>query len=164
MCLSVFLQHLCFPACSQTRRSRWSATWPFMMSSLQSQAQKPLIYKRMCFSGGMVKTCLLYLIHKNKKAYLESIIFEEWIKTAIVVALGDPCAQPTQLNNSVLHPCTNATKHNYFDGSEAGFGIFIIVLFLFPVGQYHYSQQEHWHHSSAVSCKTDLFWFFDPRS
>lgn len=37
----------------------------------------------------------------------------------------------------MLHPCTNATKLNYFDGSKAGFGIFIIVLFLFPVGQYH---------------------------
>ncbi|KAE8296174.1 Dual oxidase 1 [Larimichthys crocea] len=46
---------------------------------------------------------------------------------------GDPCAQPTQLNASMLHPCTNATKLNYFDGSKAGFGIFIIVLFLFPV-------------------------------
>ncbi|KAM7414776.1 hypothetical protein PAMA_019544 [Pampus argenteus] len=46
---------------------------------------------------------------------------------------GDPCPQPTQLNASMLHPCTNATKLNYFDGSQAGFGIFIIVLFLFPV-------------------------------
>ncbi|XP_029992823.1 dual oxidase 1 isoform X2 [Sphaeramia orbicularis] len=46
---------------------------------------------------------------------------------------GDPCPQPTQLKASVLHPCTNATKLNYFDGSKAGFGIFIIVLFLFPV-------------------------------
>ncbi|XP_070687320.1 dual oxidase 1 [Pempheris klunzingeri] len=46
---------------------------------------------------------------------------------------GDPCPQPTQLNASMLHPCTNATQLNYFDGSKAGFGIFIIVLFLFPV-------------------------------
>ncbi|XP_032379057.1 dual oxidase 1 [Etheostoma spectabile] len=46
---------------------------------------------------------------------------------------GDPCPQPTQLNASMLQPCTNATKLNYFDGSKAGFGIFIIVLFLFPV-------------------------------
>uniref|UniRef100_A0A3B4WR07 NAD(P)H oxidase (H2O2-forming) n=1 Tax=Seriola lalandi dorsalis TaxID=1841481 RepID=A0A3B4WR07_SERLL len=46
---------------------------------------------------------------------------------------GDPCPQPTQLNASMLYPCTNATKLNYFDGSKAGFGIFIIVLFLFPV-------------------------------
>lgn len=58
-------------------------------------------------------------------------------KNSLSVALGDPCAQPTQLNASMLHPCTNATKLNYFDGSKAGFGIFIIVLFLFPVGQYH---------------------------
>ncbi|KAM9351638.1 dual oxidase 2 [Symphorus nematophorus] len=49
---------------------------------------------------------------------------------------GDPCAQPTQLNASMLHPCTNATRLNYFDGSKAGFGIFIIVLFLFPVGHF----------------------------
>ncbi|KAM9377184.1 dual oxidase 1 [Pholidichthys leucotaenia] len=46
---------------------------------------------------------------------------------------GDPCPQPTQLKSSMLHPCTNLTKLDYFDGSEAGFGIFIIVLFLFPV-------------------------------
>ncbi|XP_068579660.1 dual oxidase 1 [Cebidichthys violaceus] len=46
---------------------------------------------------------------------------------------GDPCPQPVQLNASMLHPCTNATKLNYFDGSQAGFGIFIIILFFFPV-------------------------------
>nr|XP_046249135.1 dual oxidase 1 isoform X2 [Scatophagus argus] len=46
---------------------------------------------------------------------------------------GDPCAQPTQLNASMLYPCTNATKLDYFDGSRPGYGIFIIVLFLFPV-------------------------------
>ncbi|XP_028263680.1 dual oxidase 2 isoform X2 [Parambassis ranga] len=46
---------------------------------------------------------------------------------------GDPCPQPTQLNASMLQPCTNATKLNYFDGSEAGFGICIVALFLFPV-------------------------------
>ncbi|XP_030587776.1 dual oxidase 1 [Archocentrus centrarchus] len=46
---------------------------------------------------------------------------------------GDPCPQPTQLNASMLPPCTNATELNYFDGSKAGFGIFVIVLFLFPV-------------------------------
>ncbi|XP_056272810.1 dual oxidase 1 [Pseudoliparis swirei] len=46
---------------------------------------------------------------------------------------GDPCPQPAQLNASMLHPCTNATKLNYFDGSQAGFGIFIIILFFFPV-------------------------------
>ncbi len=58
-------------------------------------------------------------------------------KNGLSVASGDPCAQPTQLTASMLHPCTNATKLYYFDGSKAGFGIFIIVLFLFPVGQYH---------------------------
>nr|XP_019934398.1 PREDICTED: dual oxidase 1 [Paralichthys olivaceus] len=46
---------------------------------------------------------------------------------------GDPCPQPTQLNASMLYPCSNATKLHYFHGSKAGFGIFIIVLFLFPV-------------------------------
>lgn len=46
---------------------------------------------------------------------------------------GDPCPQPTQLNASMLHSCTNATKLDYFDGSRAGFGIFVIVMFLFPV-------------------------------
>ncbi|XP_028307207.1 dual oxidase 1 [Gouania willdenowi] len=46
---------------------------------------------------------------------------------------GDPCPQPTQLKASMLHPCTNATKLNYFNGSQAGFGLFIIVLLLLPV-------------------------------
>lgn len=46
---------------------------------------------------------------------------------------GDPCPQPTQLNASVLYPCTNVTRLNYFDGYRGGFGIFIVVLFLFPV-------------------------------
>uniref|UniRef100_A0A674EPN0 NAD(P)H oxidase (H2O2-forming) n=1 Tax=Salmo trutta TaxID=8032 RepID=A0A674EPN0_SALTR len=50
---------------------------------------------------------------------------------------GDPCPQPSQVTTSELHPCTNATKLNYFDaGSKAGFGILVICLFLFPVGQY----------------------------
>nr|XP_057932001.1 dual oxidase 1 isoform X2 [Doryrhamphus excisus] len=49
---------------------------------------------------------------------------------------GDPCPQPAQLKASMLHPCTNATKLNYFDGSKAGFGIFIVILFLFPVVSY----------------------------
>ncbi|XP_041652010.1 dual oxidase 1 [Cheilinus undulatus] len=49
---------------------------------------------------------------------------------------GDPCPQPTQLTASMLHPCTNVTKLNYFDGSHAGYGIFIIVLFLFPVASF----------------------------
>uniref|UniRef100_A0A4W5KEV4 Uncharacterized protein n=1 Tax=Hucho hucho TaxID=62062 RepID=A0A4W5KEV4_9TELE len=50
---------------------------------------------------------------------------------------GDPCPQPSQVTASELHPCTNATKLNYFDdGSKAGFGILVICLFLFPVGQY----------------------------
>uniref|UniRef100_A0A673Z4M1 NAD(P)H oxidase (H2O2-forming) n=1 Tax=Salmo trutta TaxID=8032 RepID=A0A673Z4M1_SALTR len=49
----------------------------------------------------------------------------------------DPCPQPSQVTTSELHPCTNATKLNYFDdGSKAGFGISVICLFLFPVGQY----------------------------
>ncbi|XP_013876952.1 dual oxidase 1 [Austrofundulus limnaeus] len=49
---------------------------------------------------------------------------------------GDPCPQPTQLNASLLQPCTNATKLNYFDGSRAGYSIFIITLLLFPVLSY----------------------------
>ncbi|KAM3608924.1 uncharacterized protein V6R79_006848 [Siganus canaliculatus] len=45
---------------------------------------------------------------------------------------GDPCAQPAQLTASMLHPCTNATSLNYFDGYRGGFGIFVVCLFLFP--------------------------------
>uniref|UniRef100_A0A3Q2D4C6 NAD(P)H oxidase (H2O2-forming) n=1 Tax=Cyprinodon variegatus TaxID=28743 RepID=A0A3Q2D4C6_CYPVA len=47
---------------------------------------------------------------------------------------GDPCPQPAQLEASMLHPCTNFTTLNYFDGSQAGFGISIIIMCLFPVG------------------------------
>ncbi|XP_036004367.1 dual oxidase 1 [Fundulus heteroclitus] len=46
---------------------------------------------------------------------------------------GDPCPQPTQLDASMLHPCSNVTKLDYFDGSQAGFAISIIVMCLFPV-------------------------------
>ncbi|XP_059917302.1 dual oxidase 1 [Gadus macrocephalus] len=46
---------------------------------------------------------------------------------------GDPCPQPAQVNASGLHPCTPFTTLNYFDGSKAGFGIFVVCLFLFPV-------------------------------
>lgn len=130
----------CLPVCSHMRRPKWSALWPFMMSLSQSQMQKPLIYKIMCSSGRMVKTCILFLIHKQTRLSFKSVIqyLKLWIeKNGLSVVLGDPCPQPTQLNASMLHPCTNATKLNYFDGSKAGFGIFIIVLFLFPVGQYH---------------------------
>uniref|UniRef100_A0A8C6PPL3 NAD(P)H oxidase (H2O2-forming) n=1 Tax=Nothobranchius furzeri TaxID=105023 RepID=A0A8C6PPL3_NOTFU len=49
---------------------------------------------------------------------------------------GDPCPQPTQLTTSVLQPCTNATKLNYFNGSQAAFGIFITAMMLFPLVSY----------------------------
>uniref|UniRef100_A0AAY4B5T7 NAD(P)H oxidase (H2O2-forming) n=1 Tax=Denticeps clupeoides TaxID=299321 RepID=A0AAY4B5T7_9TELE len=49
---------------------------------------------------------------------------------------GDPCPQPQQIKASDLHPCTKATSLDFFDnGSKAGFGILIIVFFLFPVGK-----------------------------
>ncbi|KAJ3596396.1 hypothetical protein NHX12_002803 [Muraenolepis orangiensis] len=49
---------------------------------------------------------------------------------------GDPCPQPAQVNASALHPCTNLTTLDYFDGSKAGFGIFVVCLFLFPLGSF----------------------------
>lgn len=63
----------------------------------------------------------------------------EYVRMISLLALGDPCPQPTQLKSSMLHPCTDATKLNYFDGSRVGFGICIITLFLFPLGQCHLS-------------------------
>lgn len=36
----------------------------------------------------------------------------------------------------MLHPCTNATKLSYFGGSRAGFTVFILLLFLFPAGEW----------------------------
>lgn len=35
----------------------------------------------------------------------------------------------------MLHPCSKATKLSYFDGSKAGFTLFILVLVLFPAGE-----------------------------
>lgn len=67
---------------------------------------------------------------------LHSHMMKRKLKVGSPGASGDPCAQPAQLNPSMLQPCTNATQLHYFDGSKAGFGIFIVVLFLFPVGQY----------------------------
>ncbi|XP_061578582.1 dual oxidase 1 [Cololabis saira] len=49
---------------------------------------------------------------------------------------GDPCPQPAQLTASMLHPCTNATRLHYFEGSAAGFAAFIIALLFFPVASY----------------------------
>ncbi|KAM9496643.1 dual oxidase 1 [Clarias gariepinus] len=47
---------------------------------------------------------------------------------------GDPCPQPQIISSSLLYPCTNATSMSFFDnGSKAGFGIFVISLFFFPV-------------------------------
>ncbi|XP_031418173.2 dual oxidase 2 [Clupea harengus] len=47
---------------------------------------------------------------------------------------GDPCPQPGQLKASDLPPCPPASSMDFFDnGSKAGFGILVIVLFLFPV-------------------------------
>ncbi|KAG9341887.1 hypothetical protein JZ751_018204, partial [Albula glossodonta] len=45
---------------------------------------------------------------------------------------GDPCPQPEQIHAAALHPCTNATTLDYFEGSQAGFGITITVLCLLP--------------------------------
>ncbi|KAK3558395.1 hypothetical protein QTP86_017988, partial [Hemibagrus guttatus] len=47
---------------------------------------------------------------------------------------GDPCPHPQPITASMLYPCTNTTSFSYFDsGSKAGFGIFVIALFFFPV-------------------------------
>uniref|UniRef100_A0A8C1M2T7 NAD(P)H oxidase (H2O2-forming) n=1 Tax=Cyprinus carpio TaxID=7962 RepID=A0A8C1M2T7_CYPCA len=52
---------------------------------------------------------------------------------------GDPCPQPQPIRASDLHPCTNASSMSYFDNSsKAGFGVTVVVLFLFPVGQLSY--------------------------
>ncbi|KAJ8252397.1 hypothetical protein COCON_G00217090 [Conger conger] len=45
---------------------------------------------------------------------------------------GDPCRQPQQIDVTHLFPCTNATTLDYFDGSQAGFGITIAALLLLP--------------------------------
>lgn len=67
---SFLLTLRCFSVCSQMRRSKWSATWRFMTSLLQSLVQRPLIYRRMYSYGGMVKIqdkLYIWLIDKPKK-------------------------------------------------------------------------------------------------
>uniref|UniRef100_A0A673I607 NAD(P)H oxidase (H2O2-forming) n=1 Tax=Sinocyclocheilus rhinocerous TaxID=307959 RepID=A0A673I607_9TELE len=50
---------------------------------------------------------------------------------------GDPCPQPQPIRASDLHPCTKASSMSYFDNSsKAGFGVTVVVLFLFPVVSY----------------------------
>ncbi|NWW44308.1 DUOX2 oxidase, partial [Pedionomus torquatus] len=46
---------------------------------------------------------------------------------------GDPCPQPQQLTAQHLANCTPMTMLDYFEGSGAGFGIIIIVLFCLPL-------------------------------
>ncbi|KAA0724256.1 Dual oxidase 1 [Triplophysa tibetana] len=46
----------------------------------------------------------------------------------------DPCPQPEPMKASDLYPCTQATSMSFFDNSnKAGFGITVVVLFMFPV-------------------------------
>lgn len=53
---------------------------------------------------------------------------------------GDPCPQPQPLTASDLQPCTKATSMSYFGkSSKAGYGIVVIILFFFPVGQCSWS-------------------------
>uniref|UniRef100_A0A8C1M273 NAD(P)H oxidase (H2O2-forming) n=1 Tax=Cyprinus carpio TaxID=7962 RepID=A0A8C1M273_CYPCA len=67
---------------------------------------------------------------------------------------GDPCPQPQPIRASDLHPCTNASSMSYFDNSsKAGFGVTVVVLFLFPVGQLTLPAVSH---SSEMSMKMSL--------
>uniref|UniRef100_A0A671MYW1 NAD(P)H oxidase (H2O2-forming) n=1 Tax=Sinocyclocheilus anshuiensis TaxID=1608454 RepID=A0A671MYW1_9TELE len=75
---------------------------------------------------------------------------------------GDPCPQPQPIRASDLHPCTKASSTSYFDNSsKAGFGITVVVLFLFPVVTS--SAVSHW---SKMTMKMSLltsviaFYFF----
>uniref|UniRef100_A0A8C3BFB8 NAD(P)H oxidase (H2O2-forming) n=1 Tax=Cairina moschata TaxID=8855 RepID=A0A8C3BFB8_CAIMO len=46
---------------------------------------------------------------------------------------GDPCPQPQQLTAELLANCTPMTVLDYFEGSGAGFGIIIVILFCLPL-------------------------------
>nr|XP_014343689.1 PREDICTED: dual oxidase 1-like [Latimeria chalumnae] len=59
---------------------------------------------------------------------------QELQKNVFVWKEGDPCGQPQQLTTRELKPCTKVTTMNYFEGSEAGFGITLAVLCCFPLG------------------------------
>ncbi|MBN3306687.1 DUOX2 oxidase, partial [Amia calva] len=49
---------------------------------------------------------------------------------------GDPCPQIRQITTDILPPCINATSLNYFEGSQAGFGIIIVILLCLPLGSF----------------------------
>lgn len=74
-------------------------------------------------------------------------------------ASGDPCSQPTQLKEQMLHPCTNATKLSYFDGSKGSFTVFILLLFLFPAGECGRTVFLH-----SQNCETQQFLIISPHS
>lgn len=65
------------------------------------------------------------------------IINMEEFKFCVFFSIDDPCPQPEPIKASDLYPCTQATSMSFFDnGSKAGFGITVVVLFLFPVGKH----------------------------
>ncbi|XP_072529795.1 dual oxidase 1 [Salminus brasiliensis] len=69
---------------------------------------------------------ILLAVTSAQSADIQKNVFF-WLK-------GDPCPQPQQVTASDLQPCTKATSMSYFNiHSKAGYGIQVIVLFLFPV-------------------------------
>lgn len=94
-------------------------------------------------SGDLQENVFLWIngtINSNRthKQIFNLLYGFRYLTTDSLSPIGDPCPQPQPITASMLYPCTNATSMSYFDsGSKAGFGIFVIALFFFPVGQYH---------------------------
>ena len=55
------------------------------------------------------------------------------------VTSGDPCAQPKQLSDGDLEPCTGHRGYDYFSGSELSYITAITSLALLPFGIPHLS-------------------------
>lgn len=50
------------------------------------------------------------------------------------VYAGDPCAQPRQMTDADLEPCTGHRGYDYFSGSELSYITAVTCLALVPFG------------------------------
>lgn len=69
----------------------------------------------------------------------EGCLAKEWdpqaLRSPVPSPSGAPCPQPQQLTTEGLPPCVPLTVSDYFKGSGAGFGITIVAICCFPLGE-----------------------------
>lgn len=67
---------------------------------------------------------------------VSDIPIESIQKNVFMFKPGDPCPQPTQLNSSLLEPCSILPGWDYFTGSEIPYIMVCLLLCTIPVGKY----------------------------